>query len=305
MPSNHDPEALLREIEWTIIRRLDGFFQGDYRTFFRGFGLDLADLREYQPGDDVRYIDWNVTARLQTPFVREYNEDREVTAWFLLDISPSVDFGSADVRKRELLVRFVAIIARLLVRHGNRVGAVFYSGKVEQVIPARGGRTHLLHVIDSLTRSPEFTHAPATSLRNLLQSARQLIGRRSLVFLVSDFYSEPGWDRELGSLNLRNEVLAVRVFDPIERELPDIGVVFMSDSETGEQMLVDTHSRSFRQRYSEAASRHEESLRDALAVAGVDGIELSTEDDLVETLIRYATLRKRFSQSRQTAGRLS
>src|SRR5204862_7793572 len=140
------PERLLERVDWTVIRRLDGLLQGDYRTLFRGFGLDLADLREYQYHDDVRYIDWNVTARLSTPYVREYHEDREVTAWFLLDLSPSVDFGSRDVKKRTVSIAFVTVLARLLTRHGNRVGALFYSGKVDQVIPAGSGRRHVLHI---------------------------------------------------------------------------------------------------------------------------------------------------------------
>src|SRR5207302_11104700 len=119
-------EAILRRLEWTVIRRLDGLLHGDYQTLFRGFGLDLADLREYQYHDDVRYIDWNVTARLSTPYVREYHEDREVTAWFLLDLSPSVDFGSEQVKKQSVSIDFFTVIARLLTRHGNRVGAMFY-----------------------------------------------------------------------------------------------------------------------------------------------------------------------------------
>src|SRR5438552_10542071 len=135
-----NPERLLGRLEWTVIRRLDGLLQGDYRTLFRGYGLDLADLREYQYGDDVRHIDWNVTARLQTPYVREYYEDREVTAWFLLDLSASVDFGSQKIRKRAVSEAFVALLARILTRRGNRVGAVLYGERVERVIPARSGR---------------------------------------------------------------------------------------------------------------------------------------------------------------------
>src|SRR4051812_45345897 len=140
-------ETVLRRLDWTVLRRLDGLLHGDYRTLFRGYGLDLADLREYQYGDDVRHIDWNVTARLQTPYVREYHEDREVTAWFLLDLSPSVDFGSHDVRKRAVSEVFVGAVARLLPRHGNRVGALLYGSGVERVVPAGGGRTHVLRLL--------------------------------------------------------------------------------------------------------------------------------------------------------------
>src|SRR5438874_4425899 len=141
------PERLLDRLEWKVLRRLDGLLQGDYRTLFRGFGLDLADLREYQYGDDIRHIDWNVTARLQTPYVREYYEDREVTAWFLLDLSASVDFGSQEVRKTTVAVDFVTVLARLLTRHGNRVGALLYGSEVDTVIPARSGRRHVLHLL--------------------------------------------------------------------------------------------------------------------------------------------------------------
>ncbi|MEO6340717.1 MAG: DUF58 domain-containing protein, partial [Caulobacteraceae bacterium] len=126
--SSRSPEAILRRLEWTVIRRLDGLLQGDYRTLFRGFGLDLADLREYQFHDDVRHIDWNVTARTQIPYVREHNEDREIAAWFLLDLSPSVDFGSSEVNKRQVLIEFTTVLARLLTRQGNRVGALFFGG---------------------------------------------------------------------------------------------------------------------------------------------------------------------------------
>src|SRR5260370_21619644 len=143
-PSN--PDRLLRGLEWTVIRRLDGLLQRDYRTVFRGFGLDLADLREYQYGDDVRHIDWNVTARLQAPYVREYREDREISAWFLLDLSGSVDFGSREVKKQSVSAEFVGLLARILTRHGNRVGALMYGSGVDTVIPARNRRRHLLHI---------------------------------------------------------------------------------------------------------------------------------------------------------------
>src|SRR5215218_4380380 len=157
-------EAILRRLEWTVIRRLDGLLHGDYRTLFRGFGIDLIDLREYQYHDDVRHIDWNVTARLQTPYVRQFNEDREVTAWFLLDLSPSVDFGSGAVRKRTVSTDFVTVLARLLTRHGNKVGAIFYGDTVDAVVPAGSGRRHVLHIIHRMLDRPERAQASATDL---------------------------------------------------------------------------------------------------------------------------------------------
>jgi uncharacterized protein (DUF58 family) len=294
--SRRNPELILRKLEWTVIRRLDGLMHGDYRTLFRGFGLDLADLREYQYHDDVRHIDWNVTARLATPYVREYHEDRDVTSWFLLDLSPSVDFGSQEVRKRAVAAEFVTVLARLLSGHGNRVGALFYGDKVDHVIPARAGRRHVLHMLHALLNRPERSASAPTDLRVLFQTAFALMRRRSLVFVVSDFMSAPGWDQALARLSLRHEIIAVRLYDPLEMELPDLGLVTIQDAETGEQILVDTHDRRFRKRFAFIAEQREKALRAAFRQAGVDALELSTDDDLVDAVLRFADLRKRRSR---------
>ena len=291
-----DPERILRRLEWTVIRRLDGALHGNYRTLFRGFGLDLADLREYQYHDDVRHIDWNVTARLQTPYVRVFNEDREITAWFLLDLSPSMDFGSREMKKRSISTEFVTVLARLLTRHGNRVGALLYGDSLDTVIPARAGRRHVLHLLHRMLSRPERSQSAATNLREFLQAAFRLIPRRSLVFIVSDFISAPGWSEPLAHLAQRHEILAVRLYDPLEMDLPDLGLLVVQDAETGEQVFVDTHDRAFRKRFAEAAERREKALRAALGGASVDALELSTDDDLADTILRFADLRKRRSQ---------
>jgi uncharacterized protein (DUF58 family) len=295
-PSPSETESLLRKLEWTVLRRLDGLLQGDYRTLFRGFGLDLADLREYQYHDDVRHIDWNVTARLQTPYVREYVEDREVSAWFLLDLSASVDFGSSAKRKRAVSQDFVTVLARLLTRHGNRVGAILYGDRVDTVIPARGGRRQVLHLLHRMSTRPEGARSRGTHLGDLLTHALSIVPRRSLMFVVSDFISEPGWGKALGHLAKRHETIAVRLYDPLERMLPDLGMVIVEDSETGEQLFVDTHDRGFRRRFGEAAERRENEVRDALVSAGVDALELATDDDIPGAIMRFADLRKRRSQ---------
>ncbi|MBI4123948.1 MAG: DUF58 domain-containing protein [Betaproteobacteria bacterium] len=294
-----NPEALLRRLEWTVIRRLDGLLQGDYRTLFRGFGLDLADIREYQYGDDVRHIDWNVTARLQSPYVREYHEDREVSAWFLLDLSQSVAFGSREKRKQSVSEDFVAVLARLLTRHGNRVGALYYGERVSGMIPARSGRRQVLALLQGMQRHAGTKgEGSATDLSELFSHSARFIRRRSLVFAVSDFISTPGWAERLGELALRHEVVAVRLYDPLESELPDLGLLVFQDAETGEQLLVDTHDRGFRARFAEAAQRRETALRAAFRDSGVDALELSTEDDLADALLRFAGLRKRRSRLR-------
>jgi uncharacterized protein (DUF58 family) len=288
-----NPEAILRRLEWTVLRRLDGLLHGDYRTLFRGFGLDLADLREYQYGDDVRHIDWNVTARLQTPYVREYHEDREITAWFLLDLSRSIDFGSNDVQKRELSADFVALLSRMLTRHGNRVGAIFYGLDVDRVIAPRTGRRQVLAILHAMAQRPPLPEGKGTQLDALLKSAFNFIHRRSLIFIVSDFISAPGWERPLTQLARRHEVVAVRLHDPLEAELPDLGLLVFQDAETGEQVFVDTHDGRFRKRFMDAAEKREAAVRGALSDSGVDALELSTGADLVDTVLRFADLRKR------------
>jgi uncharacterized protein (DUF58 family) len=290
--STSTPERILQRLDWQVIRRLDGILQGDYRGLFYGFGLDLADLREYQPGDDIRHIDWNVTARLGTPYVRQYIEDRDLTAWFLLDLSPSVDFGTTQVLKRDCLVDLITVLARLLTRRGNRAGAILYASQIERVIPARGGRLHVLRMINDLLTQPQLSSAPFTDLGALLTAALRTIRRRSLIFVVSDFISVPGWEGPLRLLSRRHEVLAVRLWDPREYELPDVGLVLMQDAETGEQLFVDTSDPQFRQRYREEAQRHQAALDTAFRRARVDVLALSTEDDLVRAIVGFAAWRK-------------
>ncbi len=286
-------ERILRRLDWKVVRRLDGLLQGDYRSLFYGFGLDLADIREYQPGDDIRYIDWNVTARLTTPYVRQYVEDREITAWFLLDLSPSMDFGTARSLKRDRLMDVVALLARLLTRHGNRVGALIYGSKLDRIVPPRGGRPQVLRLIDQVHAQPRLKKSPLTDLSALLQAGYHAVRRRSLVFVISDFISAPGWERSLGMLAQRNEVLAVLLRDPREEELPDMGPVIMEDSETGEQLYVDTADPGLRLRFSEAARRRREGLDAAFRHAGVDVLAISTEGDLVDSVVRFAEERRR------------
>ena len=297
-PSRPGADQILRRLEWSVIRRLDGLLQGDWRTLMRGTGLDLADLREYQLHDDVRHIDWNVTARLQQPHVRVFTEDREMTAWFLLDLSESMDFGSGEQRKRQVLAEFVAVLARLLTRRGNRVGALLYGTGVDTVLPARGGRMQVLQLLHALTSRPAPLAASGTGtkLQDLLVAAAGTVRRRSTVFVVSDFISEPGWEKPLGQLAQRHDVVAVRLVDPMELNLPDLGLIPIRDAETGEQLLVDTSDKGFRQRFTRLAAQREASLLQALAQAGVDTLELPTDGDLVESIVRFADLRRQRSR---------
>jgi uncharacterized protein (DUF58 family) len=294
MASASAPERILQRLDWQVVRRLDGLLQGDYRSLFHGSGLDFAALREYQFGDDVRAIDWNVTARMTVPYVREYLEDREITAWFLLDLSPSVDFGTvgADREKRTVLIDFVATLARLLTRRGNRVGAIVSGGEGAITIPAGSGRVQVLRLIEDLLRQPRLPAAPFTDLGPMLETAAMRIRRRSLVVLVSDFIGVPGWDRPLELLNRRHELLAVRLVDPREVDLPDVGPILMEDAETGEQLYVDTADAGFRKRFREAAAQREADVAAAFRRSGVEAVTLSTDDDLVRAIVRMAMERR-------------
>jgi len=290
--SARTPERILHRLDWQVIRRLDGYLQGDYRSLFRGSGVDFADLREYQPQDDIRYIDWNVSARMDTPYVREYMEDREIIAWFLLDLSPSVDFGALDNQKRNVLIDFVGTLSRLLTRHGNRVGAIMFGSGIQHKVPARSGRLHVLRLLNDLLKQPHHQRAPMTDLSALMKGGLHTIKKRSLIFVVSDFISVPGWERSLSLLSQRHEVIAIRLWDPREINLPDVGHVILEDSETGEQIYVDTHDKNFRKRFAEAARKREAELSEAFKRAGVDVLPLSTEADLIHAIASFVMLRR-------------
>ena len=285
------PEQILQRLDWQVIRRLDGLLQGDYRTLLYGNGIDFADLREYQPEDDIRHIDWNVTARLDAPYVRQYVEDREVTAWFLLDLSPSMQFGPAGRSKLMILLDLVISLARLLTRSGNRVGAILYDNTSVQIVPPLSGKNQVLRLAKLMLTERE-PAGSTTDLAPLLHAALNSCRRRALLFLISDFISDPGWAAPLALLRQRHELLAIRLWDPGEMELPDVGLVVVEDNETGEQLLVDTSNPQFRTRFYEAAEQREQQLQQHLQRAGIDLFGVATDDDVVAAIVRMATLRK-------------
>lgn len=283
-------DTILKRLDLPVMRRLEGLLQGDYKSPARGDGMDLADLREYQLHDDVRRMDWNATARQGTPYVREYLEDREIPVWLLLDMSPSMRFQSVSVSKHVVLKEFTTLICRLMLGRGNRAGVMVFSGRVDRTIPARGGRQQLLQILGVLAQhrpSPE-----ATDLGQVLKEAASVIRRRSLIFIVSDFISAPGWEKSLTLLAMRHDVVAVRLTDPLERHIPDLGFLTFQDAETGEQLFVDTHNRDFRNRFGELANARDFALRGIFEKAGVDVLELATEDDVMDALLRFADMRK-------------
>jgi uncharacterized protein (DUF58 family) len=316
------PDRVLRRLEWHVIRRLDGRLQGEYGTTLRGHGTDYLDLRDYEYGDDVRHIDWNVSARMDSVFVREFTEDREVTGWLLIDRSASMTFGPVERTKEEVGREVATTFAQLLVRGGNRVGAILYDNDVQRTIPPRQGRNQVLILLRELLRpAPKSGLAggdggaarneravgsgrargnrgpggkgAVTDLSGLLSLATRVIRRRSLVVIVSDFITEPGWEQPLRRLAARHEVVAVRLIDRREFELPDAGLIVVEDAETGEQLLIDTSDPILRRRLRAAGTEREQALQQATARAGVDLYTIATDDDLVLAFVRMAESRKR------------
>lgn len=289
------PDRVLRRLEWRVIRRLDGRLQGDYRTLLRGSGIDVADLREYQPDDDLRRIDWNVTARLNTPYAREYLEDREVTTWLLLDRSASMAFGPVARQKHRVLTELAAIIAQLLARGGNRIGAVLFDTAVERIVPPGHGRNQVLRILAHLMEPPgrASPEGRTTDLAVPLRAALGIARRRSLIVIISDFLSAPGWERPLAQLARRHDVVALQVADPREFDLPAVGMIYVEDPETGEQIFVDTDDPAFRQRLRAAAQERRAALTEAARSTGTDLFAVSTDADLVRVLARIAEQRRR------------
>jgi uncharacterized protein (DUF58 family) len=281
-----EAEAMVRQLEWRVRRRLDGRLQGDYRTPLRGNGSDFLDLRNYAWGDDVRHIDWNVTARMDELYVRDFMEDRELTAWLLVDRSPSMVFGGGGRTKELVVSELAALFGQLLVRSGNRIGAIVYDGEQHFAIPPRQGRQQVLLLVEQLLRASG--GGGVTDLSKLLEPAAQLVRRRSLVVLISDFITKDGWQRPLLQLAERHEVVAVRVVDPAEYELPDAGMLYVQDAESGDQLLVDSSNPELRRRLAAAAEELDASIRQGVARARVDLHVVSTAEDLIDAFVRMA-----------------
>lgn len=286
-------DQLLRRLEWTVIRPLALRPGGNERSRARGGGLDLAELREYQPGDDVRRIDWNATARAGSPQVRETYAERALDAWLLVDVSPSVDWGTARQTKRAQALELVAAASQVIGRHGNRVGALTFAERPLDVLPPATGRHQVLRIVSKLREAPRREVHGRTDLAAALCLAGQVIRRPALVVVVSDFLVEDGWAAPLGQLAVRHELVAVRVTDPREGELPDVGIVTLEDPESGEQLIVDTADRRLRERFREAARAQAERIDRLLTSRGARRVIASTDAALLPTLLELLDRRRR------------
>ncbi|HEY7265569.1 MAG TPA: DUF58 domain-containing protein [Trebonia sp.] len=293
------PERLLIRLEWRVLRRLDGILAGSYRTSARGIGTDLAGLREYVEGDDARHIDWNVTARLNEPQLRLFTEDRELTVWLVLDCSASMMVGTPGRGKHDVLSELTLALARLFGRSGNRVGAVLYDTGAVRTVPPGTGRGHALRIGAELARTFARNTASAarsgrtTNLAAMLDAVAKLARRRALIVVISDFIGDGDWERSLLRLSPRHEVVALRVTDPADDELPDAGLLVIEDAETGEQLVIDSGDPLLRAGLLDAVGERDTRLADGTRRAGVPVHRIDTGDDLATALVEVVMSTRR------------
>jgi uncharacterized protein (DUF58 family) len=291
--ADNRPDEVLRRLELTVGRRLDGLLQGDYRGLVPGHGSETGETRLYTAGDDVRRIDWNVTARMQQPHVRETIADRELETWLLVDLSASIDFGTALCTKRDLAVAAAGAVAFLTGRSGNRVGAHLLTPAGVETIPARTGDLHVRALMHRVIAAPRSDGGGTTDLSAGLARLTTTAKRRGLAVLVSDFLTDSPWERAVRLVAARHETLAVEVVDPRELELPDVGLMIVVDPETGDVREVDTGRDNLRGRYAEAARVQREEIARSLRSVGADHLVLRTDRDWLVDLVRFVALRRR------------
>ena len=286
------PPALLRALQIDIGRRLEGMLTGEFRSARYGDGTELAQVRPYVPGDDVRWIEWNVTARTQMTHVRVNLAERVLVTWLVLDTSPSMLFGTADRRKADVAAGVSLAIGHVATRRGNRLGVLTFGDGDPHALPPTQGRHGLVGLLEALGHEPEQGHVGATSLGTALARTAARARQRGLVVVVSDFRGPLDWRTPLLDLLRRHEVLAVEVRDPREQELPDVGDVWLVDPETGQQLRVNTGSRTLRDRFAAAAAEERSGVARILTAVGVPHVVLSTQGDWLRTLAAFLGRRR-------------
>lgn len=275
--------AKVRSIEIKTRRLSDNIFAGQYHSAFKGRGMAFSEVREYQFGDDIRDIEWNVTARFHKPYVKVFEEERELTVMLLIDVSGSLAFGSQHQEKREMVTEIAATIAFSAIKNNDKIGVLFFSDHVEKYIPPKKGRKHILHIIrELLDFHPESNR---TDLRQAIETLTRLQKRRCTAFILSDFYQQKSFKKELQVCNRKHDVVAVQVYDRRDTDLPDIGMMRVRDAETGHEQYLDTSSRRVRTAYKAAWLERQDKLKETFSHSGVDSISVSTADDYVKHLM--------------------
>jgi uncharacterized protein (DUF58 family) len=280
----------VRRIEIRTRRLVNDVFSGEYHSVFKGRGMEFAEVREYIPGDDVRTIDWNVTARLGHPYVKQFMEERELTVILVVDLSASGDFGTRGRLKAFLAAEIAAVLAFSAVQNNDKVGLILFTDRVEQTVPARKGKRHVLRVIrEILYYKPQ---GKGTNIARALEHLGRVQKRKAVVFVISDFQTS-NYESALKLVARRHDLIAIRITDPHERELPDVGLVTLEDPETGRRGLVDTSDRQVRRHFAEVAARRETQFKAALKSAQTEAIDLSTDRPYTLPLVQFFNKRER------------
>ncbi len=286
-------DVLLRRLELTVRRRLDGLLQGDHLGLVPGSGSEAGDSRPYHPGDDVRRMDWPVTARTQVPHIRETIADRELETWAVVDLSASLDFGTAACQKRDLAIAGLAAIGHLTIHGGNRLGAVVTTGERLDRYPATAGRVAAERLMRSVVATPRASGGRRGDLAAALETLRRPERRRGLVVVISDFLGDSDWERPLRGLSARHELLAIEVVDPRELELPDVGLLTVVDPESGQTLEVPTGNAEFRARFAAGAAAQQQAIAAGLRRTGAGHLQLRTDRDWLMDVVRFVADRRR------------
>jgi uncharacterized protein (DUF58 family) len=281
------PDSVLRALDLTLGRRVEGLLAGDYRSALLGVGTELAQVRAYEPGDDVRRIDWNVTARTRIPHVRVHLAERVMTTWLVLDTSASMQFGTADRRKADVAEGVALALGHVATRRGNRLGLVTFGDTVPRTLPPRQGRAGLLGLLAKLREAPVHERGGGTSFEEAFRRTGAAARQRALIAIVSDFRGPPGWRPALLQLAGKHDVVAIEIRDPREQELPSVGELWLVDPETGRRLRVDTRSTRLRARFADAAATERAGLADTFVSLGVRHVVLSTGGDWLRTLVPF------------------
>jgi uncharacterized protein (DUF58 family) len=274
----------VRKIEIKTKGLSNQIFSGEYHSAFKGRGMAFSEVREYTPGDDVRTIDWNVTARFSTPFVKVFEEERELTVVMVVDVSASGYFGTNKQFKQDLITELCAVIAFSAVQNNDKVGIIFFSDKIEKFIPPKKGKSHILRIIRELLEfKPEHRQ---TNIEVALKYLTSVIKKRSVVFLISDFLTEPNYNDALKISNRKHDLVALRIVDKTETELPQVGLIKLKDNESGKIMWVDTNNKEFRKRYTVNRLKFEDALKDIFNKSGIDAAKILTDESYIQPLMQ-------------------
>jgi uncharacterized protein (DUF58 family) len=266
-------------------KQVENYLNGNYSSFFLGQGLDFKEIREYSTNDDLRNIDWNVTARIGKLHVRVYDEEKENKVWLILDMSPSMDFGSGLITKKDIMIKFAALIGYLSFKRGDKTGAIIFDRKIEKIIPPEKGLKQIYIIIKSLL---DYESRPGELLVPDFSSLCSMIGKRRTIFFMSDFiFPDFSWSNALGEVKIKNDLALIQIFDPVEEKLPSVGYIYLSDPESGKKILIDTSSKYVQENYQKQVIVEKEKLKNIFSSLKIEPVKIYTSSDIAEVFIHY------------------